>query len=329
MRILFSSAKAYELPFYQEFFASLPEAPTFMAESLGKHNYAIAETYPLLFLFVNDHLDAEALERLHAKGLQAIFLRCAGYNNIDIDTARNLGIAVARVPAYSPESIAEFTMAMALNLNRKLHKSYNRTRDYDFRLDDLVGTNLYNKTVGILGTGQIGHLVARYMHSFGARVLAYDLVENAELKRLGVVYVGRDEILRDSDILSFHLPLNAQTQHFIHQGNVMKLKPGVKILNTGRGGLLEAKALILGLKAKHIGGIALDVYEEESGVFFSDFSAAGIEDEVLIRLLSFPNVLVSSHQAYLTEESLQSIADTSIYNLQTFLNQDRNTNFLT
>lgn len=328
MEILFSSSREYELENFKSFFEQKSLKVRFQKESINSNTLATAFAYEVIFAFVNDCFDRANLETLAKHGLKAIFLRCAGFNNVDLEAAKELGIQVARVPSYSPEAIAEYTLALCLNLNRKIHKSYQRTREFDFRLDHLVGSNINNKVVAVLGTGKIGGLVAKYFSALGAKVIAYDKVVNPELEAMGIPYVEKEDLIASADILSFHLPLNEETHYFVNQKNVFLLKPGAKIINTGRGALLETKALIEALKKAHLSGIALDVYEEEENFFFEDHSFENLQDDKLARLISFPNVIVSSHQAYLSEEALKAIADTSIDNFRYFLGGEKNHNFL-
>ncbi|MEC9281891.1 MAG: NAD(P)-dependent oxidoreductase [Bdellovibrionota bacterium] len=328
MEILFSSSREYELENFKSFFQEKSLNVRFQMESINTNTLATAFGYSVIFAFVNDCFDRANLEKLAHEGLEAIFLRCAGFNNIDLEAAKEFGVQVARVPSYSPEAIAEYTLALCLNLNRKIHKSYQRTREFDFRLDHLVGSNLNNKVVAVLGTGKIGSLVAKYFSAFGSKVIAYDKTPNPELEEMGIPYVEKEEIIASADILSFHLPLNEETHYFIDRKNVFLLKPGAKIINTGRGGLIETKALIEALKKGHLSGVALDVYEEEENFFFEDHSFENLQDDKLARLISFPNVIVSSHQAYLSEEALKAIADTSIDNFRYFLGNEKNHNFL-
>ena len=271
-------------------------------------------------MFVNDPLDSAALETLANQGCKLILLRCAGYNNVDLDAAERLGMAVCRVPVYSPFAVAEHTVALILTLNRKVHKAYNRVRDGNFAIEGLIGFDLNDKTIGIVGTGRIGHILARICTGFGLHVLAHDLKPDAELEALGVRYVPFDELIKKSDIVSLLCPLTPQTHHLISKDVVRHMKPGVMLVNTSRGGLIDAKALIAGLKSGHIGSVALDVYEEEGDVFFEDLSDQVLQDDTLARLLSFPNVLITSHQAFFTREAMQEIAKTTLANATGYLN---------
>ena len=291
----------------------------FLEMKLNHETALFAHGADAVCAFVNDKLNAACLKALSDHEIKMVALRSAGFNHVDLNAAKELGINVARVPGYSPYAVAEYTLALLLCLNRKIHKSYARVRELNFSLDGLVGFDLYGKTVGVIGTGKIGFLFARTMAVLGCKVLAYDKTPNEELKVIeGVKYVELDELYQRSDIISLHVPLHPQTRHLINHESIHKMKEGVYLINTGRGGLIDTKALIHALKSKKIGGVALDVYEEEEEFFFNDLSEKGLSDDVLARLLTFPNVLVSSHQAFLTHEALANIAETTIHNLLEF-----------
>ncbi len=267
-------------------------------------------------VFVNDRLDRACLEILAAQGVCHVALRCAGFNNVDLAAARELGLAVTRVPAYSPHAVAEHTIALLLALNRKIHRAYNRVREFNFSLTGLVGFDLYSKAVGIIGTGKIGRCAAEIFRGFGCRVLAHDPFPLSDWAQAhDVAYLPLDDVLAQSDILSLHLPLTPESHHLLNAATLARLKPGAYVLNTSRGKLVDTHALIGALKAGRLGGVALDVYEEEEGVFFEDHSEHGLRDDELARLLSFPNVLVTSHQAFLTREALGEIARVTTGNL--------------
>jgi D-lactate dehydrogenase len=266
--------------------------------------------------FVNDRLDRACLETLAALGIGHVALRSAGFNHVDLMAARQLGIAVTRVPAYSPHAVAEHSVALLLSLNRKIHRAYNRVRDQNFSLTGLVGFDLFGKTCGIVGTGKIGRIAAQIFRGFGMRVVAYDPNPSAEWAMAnGVEYLDFDEVLRLSDVLSLHLPLNPGTHHIINAASLGRMKSGAVLINTSRGKLLDTSAVIDGLKGGHLSGVALDVYEEEEGVFFEDLSGSVLQDDELARLLMFPNVLVTAHQAFLTREALGEIARVTVGNL--------------
>ena len=272
-------------------------------------------------VFVNDRLDRPCLRLLAEQGVKLIALRCAGFNNVDLDYAKELGMRIVRVPAYSPNSVAEHTVALLLTLNRKIHRAFNRVRELNFSLNGLEGFDINGRTVGIIGTGKIGRITAQIFRGFGAKVLAYDPCQSAYwAKDNNIHYVELSELLTTSDIVSLHIPLLPDTHHLLNAESISQLKPGAIILNTSRGKLIDTTALIQGLKTRHIGGVALDVYEEEEGVFFEDLSGEVLQDDELSRLLTFPNVLITSHQAFLTQEALQEIAKSTISNIEKFEN---------
>ncbi len=268
--------------------------------------------------FVNDDVGAEAVAALSEAGVRLIALRCAGFNQVDLAAAEAAGIAVARVPAYSPHAVAEHVVAMILTLNRKTHRAYNRVREGNFALDGLLGFDLNGKTAGIVGTGRIGEVLARILAGFGCSLLAHDPVENPVCKALGVRYVGLDRLLGESDIVSLQCPLTPATHHLIDAAAIAKMKRSAMLINTSRGAVVDAKALILGLKSGALGSVGLDVYEEEADLFFEDLSNRIIPDDIFARLLTFPNVLITGHQAFFTREALDAIAETTIANVTAF-----------
>lgn len=290
----------------------------FLKTPLTRDTVRLAQGCQAICSFVNDRLDKENLENLHALGIRFIALRSAGFNHCDIAFAKKLGIRVARVPEYSPYAVAEHAVALLLTLNRKTHKAYNRTRELNFSLDGLIGFDLHQSVVGVVGTGKIGRQFAKILKGFGAKVLAFDLKPSEELLALGVEYVDLDALLARSKIVSLHVPLNTKTQHLMNDRTFQLMQAGALLINTGRGGLIETKALIASLKSGRLGGAALDVYEEEEGIFFEDLSVRGLKDDDLARLLTFPNVLITSHQAFLTNEALKNIAQTTAQNLVGF-----------
>jgi D-lactate dehydrogenase len=271
---------------------------------------ALAEGCEAVSCFVNDVLDGAALQVLARGRVRLVALRCTGFNNVDLESARTLGIAVARVPAYSPQAVAEHTVALMLSLNRNVHRAYARVREGDF---DMCG-----RTVGIVGTGQIGMALARILHGFGCKLLAVDPAPGDELVSLGGRYVALGELLRESDIVSLHCPLVPETRHLIDRAAVGQMKPGAMLLNTSRGAVVDTQAVIAGLKTGQIGRLGLDVYEEEAGMFFDDHSDQLLLDDVFARLLTFPNVLITGHQAFFTEDALRAIAETTIANITAF-----------
>ncbi|ORY57457.1 D-isomer specific 2-hydroxyacid dehydrogenase [Pseudomassariella vexata] len=278
----------------------------------------LAQHAEAVCVFVNDVLNADVLEALAESGVRAVLLRCAGYNNVDLKAAERLGIFVANVPSYSPEAVAEFAVALIQTLNRNTHRAYNRVREGNFNLDGLLGKTLHGKTVGIIGTGRIGVALARIMVGFGCKLLAYDPFEIDEITRLGE-YTDLDTLLQQSDIVSLHCPLMESTKHIINEKSLSKMKPGAMLINTSRGGLLNTKAVIAALKTKHLGGVALDVYEGEGALFYNDHSGDIIDDDELMRLTTFHNVLVCGHQAFFTEEALTEIGSCTIRNLADFI----------
>ncbi len=284
----------------------------FVSARLNLQTVELAKGFKVLCSFVSDRLDAKTLAALKALGVELIALRSAGYNHVDVQCARSLNLSVVRVPEYSPHAVAEHAVAMLLALNRKIHRAYARVREMNFSLDGLVGFDLYGKTVGVIGTGKIGAVFAEIMMGFGCRIFAFDLQPDEDLQKKGVKFVSWDVICRDSDILSLHIPLVPETRHILDANAFTALKPGAIVINTGRGGLIDTKAMVKALKSRKLGGAALDVYEEEEGIFFEDKSETGIDDDQLARLLTFPNVLVTSHQGFLTHEALKNIAETTL-----------------
>ncbi len=288
----------------------------FLDFRLGVTTAGAAQGAQVACLFVNDVADRAVLEVLASLGVKLIALRCAGFNNVDLAAARELGLAVVRVPAYSPHAVAEHTVALLLTLNRKIHRAYNRVREHNFSLAGLVGFDVCGKTVGIIGTGKIGCIAAQIFRGFEARVIAYDAFpDHAWAEKHGVSYVTMADLLAQSDILSLHCPLLAETRHLLDAKSLARTKPGVFIVNTSRGALIDTMALIAALKSGRVGGVALDVYEEEQGVFFEDLSGQVLQDDELSLLLNFPNVLITSHQAFLTREALSEIARVTTENL--------------
>jgi len=296
----------------------------FFPNSLTPDSAEATRGFRAACIFVNDQCDAPVIERLAAYGVEIIALRCAGFNHVDLDACEAHGIDVVRVPAYSPHAVAEHAIALILTLNRKLHEAYQRNRRGDFVLDGLVGFDLIGKTVGVVGTGQIGRCMAEILLAFGCRVLAFDLHPDPALaEREGVDYVPLDELFRESDIISLHVPLFPQTHHLLNREAFRAMKDGVMIINTSRGALVDTKALIGALKVGKVSAAGLDVYEEEAGIFFQDHSQRVLKDDVLARLLTFNNVLITSHQAFLTHEALGSIAETTLANLEEYVQGKR------
>lgn len=313
MRILFFSSHRYDEDSFRAAQARSGHGfeLVFQRAHLDVHTAPLAAGFEVVCPFVNDCLDADVLAVLAAGGTRLIALRSAGFNHVDLAAAQRLGLTVARVPAYSPHAVAEHAVGMILALNRRLHRACNRTREGDFSLDGLLGFDLAGKTVGVVGTGQIGQVFARIMAGFGCQLLAFDPFPQAAL---GVTYVPLPALLAQSDIVSLHCPLNADTHHLIDAGSLASMKMGAMLINTSRGGLIDSPALIDALKSGQLGHLGLDVYEEEADLFFEDRSADVLQDDVLARLLTFPNVIVTAHQAFFTREALAGIADTTLAN---------------
>lgn len=323
MDVVVFSTKGYDRTFLDEANekGGTPHALRYIEARLTIESVPLAQGVPAVCAFVNDVLDRPVLEALAAGGTRMIALRSAGFNNVDLKAAAELGIAVGRVPAYSPDSVAEHTVGLILTLNRKIHKAYARVREGNFALDGLLGFDLKGRTAGIIGAGKIGIAVARILTGFGCRVLAYDPAPPAGLEAAGAELVALDRLLAESDIVSLHCPLTPATHHLIDEDALKRMKRGVMLINTGRGALVDARALIGGLKSGAIGHLGLDVYEEESDLFFENLSDQILRDDVFARLLTFPNVLITGHQAFFTVEALTAIASTTIENLSAFENK--------
>ncbi len=296
--------------------------------ALDKDTAHAAAGFSIISIFVNDVCDAEVVERLAAIGVRLIALRCAGFNNVDLAACRQHSISVVRVPAYSPYAVAEHTVALMLMLNRKLHLAYQRNRAGYFVLEGLTGFDMRGKTVGVIGTGKIGKCTIDILLGFGCRVLAFDKYPSEKVHSLeGVDYVGMEQLLRQADIISLHIPLFRETRYLINAAAIEQMKAGVMLINTSRGGLVDTRALIDGLKSRKIGSAGLDVYEEEAGIFFHDMSDQVLTDDVLARLMTFNNVVITSHQAFLTHEALANIADTTLGNIDEFARGERATSY--
>ncbi|MCC2981049.1 2-hydroxyacid dehydrogenase [Sphingomonas sp. IC4-52] len=320
MKIATFSTKAYDRAFLSAANAAHGGRHdiVFLESRLSKETAPLGQGATGICAFVNDVLDRRVLETLYAGGTRLIALRCAGFNNVDLVAARDLGIQVGRVPAYSPEAVAEHTAALMLSLSRNIHRAYARVREGNFSLDGLTGFNFHGRTVGIVGTGKIGVCVARIMAGLGCQILGHDPGENRDFLAAGGRYVAMDELFAQADIITLHCPLTPDTRHLIDHAAIERMKPGVMIINTGRGALVETRALIDGLKSGKIGHVGLDVYEEESDLFFENLSGQIIQDDVFARLLTFPNVLITGHQAFLTREALTAIAETTMENVAAF-----------
>ncbi len=318
MKIAVFGAKPYDRTSFATANATRGHMLTFFDPHLDADTARLAEGFECVCAFVNDVLDRSVIEKLANGGTRLIALRCAGFNNVDLAASREFGITVARVPAYSPHAIADHTLGLILALNRNLHRAYNRVREGNFALDGLLGFDLNGKTAGIVGTGQIGTFVAKALSGFGTRVIAHDIQTNPDCLALGVEYVSLNHLLAESEIITLHCPLTPQTRHLIDREALEKVKPGVMLINTSRGAVVDARAAIEGLKSGRIGHLGLDVYEGEAEIFFEDGSHRALADDVLARLLTFPNVLVTGHQAFFTREALAAIAETTLDNASAF-----------
>ncbi len=319
MKIAFFDTHEFEKDFFAEKVKKYQNMQIyFLNVRLTEQTVLMASGCDAVCAFVNDQLNANVLAELKKLNVQLVALRSAGFNNVDLEAAKKNNIRVTRVPEYSPYAVAEHAVALIQTLNRKTHKAYNRVREGNFSLEGLVGFDLHKKTVGLIGTGRIGSAMAKIMLGFGCQVLAHDIQPKEELKAAGVCYVQLEDLLKASDIISLHVPLNPKTKHLLNEESLKLVKPDVMIINTSRGALIDTPALIRALKKKKIGSAGLDVYEEEEGVFFHDFSGQGISDDVLARLLTFPNVMLTSHQGFLTQEALNNIAETTLENIQNF-----------
>jgi len=321
MKVAVFSARPYDREFLDQ--ANARRAPgqqhefVYLDATLGSRTASLAEQCDAVCVFVNDRLDNGVLETLHGLGVRAVLLRCAGFNNVDLAAATRLGLFVARVPSYSPEAVAEHALALIMTLNRRMHRAYNRVREGNFMLDGLLGRTLHGQTAGVIGTGNIGLATARILHGLGCTVLGHDPYPSEAFKAHGT-YVPLDELLARADIVSLHCPLTKDTHHLIDDASLRLMKPGAMLVNTSRGALIDTDAVIRALKARHLGQLAIDVYEQESALFFQDHSGEIIDDETFQRLLTFPNVLVTGHQGFFTAEALQEISETTLSNLEHF-----------
>ncbi|MCK4705193.1 MAG: 2-hydroxyacid dehydrogenase [Gammaproteobacteria bacterium] len=326
MKIVFFSAKPYDEQFFKLSNTKFNHQLRFIETSLSSETTNLIKDESVVCVFVNDILDKDVLVKLKTAGIQLIAFRCAGFNNIDIKTANKLGIKVIRVPAYSPNAIAELTVGLMISLNRKIHQAYYRVRNGDFSLNGQLGFDFSGRTAGVIGTGKIGSIVAQILKAFGMTVLAYDPVINPNCKKLGVLYVDKDELLTRSDIITLHCPLTSETNHLINEVALSKMKDGVMLINTSRGAVLDTCAIIKALKSKKIGYLGLDVYEQESNLFFKDMSCEIIQDDTFQRLITFPNVLITAHQGFFTSDALTNIATTTLNGVEEFEHNKKLTN---
>ena len=318
IKVAFYDAKAYDIPSFEQHGALHDIQFRFLETKLNADTVALAKDCAAVCVFVNDDVNAQVIEQLYEYGVKLIALRSAGYNNVDVQAAFGK-IHVVHVPAYSPYAVAEHAMALLLTSVRRIHKAYNRTREFNFSLNGLTGFDLHGKTVGVIGTGRIGRIFIDICKGFGMQVICYDPYPAADS---GLSYVALDELFARSDIISLHSPLTNETRHMIDADAIENMKKGVVIVNTSRGALIDAEALLEGIKARKIGAACLDVYEEEADVFFEDLSGHILNDDLLSRLISMPNVIVTSHQAFLTEEALNNIAETTVNNILSCFNED-------
>ncbi|MEM0941364.1 MAG: 2-hydroxyacid dehydrogenase [Bacteroidota bacterium] len=306
-KFLLEAGKGHDLEFH------------FFEDALSEDMASFIRGFKIICLFVNDKVSQPVIEKLASQNVKLIALRCAGFNNVDMKAAAQQGIKVVRVPAYSPYAVAEHTLAMILTLNRKTHRAFNRVRENNFSLNGLMGFDLNGKTVGVIGTGKIGQIFCKIMLGLNCQVIAFDPFPSEEMQTLGVKYHTFEEIFRQSDILSLQCPLTDETQHLINDDSISKMKDGVMLINTSRGGLIDTEALIRSLKSQKIGFLGIDVYEQEENLFFNDLSDQIIQDDLIMRLITFPNVLITAHQAFFTENALRNIAETTVMNINQFL----------
>lgn len=316
MKTAVFSTQSYDKEYLERENSHFGHTLFFYESSLKEKTVRLAENFEAVCVFVNDAITREVIVKLAEMGVKAIVLRCAGFNNVDIEAACQYGIKVLRVPAYSPHAVAEHALALIMTLNRKTHKAYNRVREGNFSIERLTGFDLCGKTVGVVGTGKIGALFARIMMGIGCRIIAFDRYPNPSLAADGVSYTSLDELFRISDIISLHCPLTPETHHMINSSSLAEMKKGVMLINTSRGKLIDTEAAIEALKNEHLGYLGIDVYEQEENLFFKDLSELIIRDDKIRRIMTFPNVLVTAHQAYFTDNALQQIARTTLQNLQ-------------
>ena len=321
MKLAFFDTKSYDIPGFDRYALPAGIEIKYYEPNLNQDTVSLAKGFDAVCVFVNDTVDAVVVDRLYEMGVKAIVLRCAGFNNVDIKACEGK-LRVFRVPAYSPHAVAEHAMALLLTINRRTHKAYIRTREFNFSLQGLAGFDLYGKTVGIIGTGKIGRVFADICKGFGMNVLAYDKFPAANS---GLNYVELPELFEKSDIISLHCPLTEETRHIINAESIAMMKKGVTLINTSRGALVNTEDLITGIKDRKVGAACLDVYEEEGDLFYEDYSGHIVEDDKLVRLIAMPNVIVTSHQAFLTNEALDNIAATTVNNLTRFFSGDPDT----
>jgi D-lactate dehydrogenase len=318
MRVAIYSSKPYERPFLDAANAAAAHELGYLDARLAEPTAGLSHGAPAVSIFVGDDATAPVLRALHAGGTRLLALRSAGFNHVDVAEAERLGMVVARVPAYSPYSVAEHAVGLMLTLNRKFHRAYARVREQNFALDGLMGFDMHGKAVGVIGTGTIGEVVCRILRGFGCRVLAFDPARSPACEGFGVEYVPLTDLFAWSDIVTLHCPLTPATKHLINAAALALMKPGVMLINTSRGAVVDTRALIAALKRGHVGSVGLDVYEEEGDLFFKDLSTEVIHDDVFVRLLTFPNVVITAHQGFFTREACAAIAQTTIGNVTGF-----------
>ena len=318
MKVAFFSTKSYDKEYFDQVNSDGHYQFSYFEASLNTATAALAKEHNTVCLFVNDKADKQTIEQLASNGIRLIALRCAGFNNVDLEAASKNNIKIVRVPAYSPEAVAEHAVALILTLNRKTHKAYNRVRESNFSLENLTGFNLHGKTVGVIGTGKIGQAFCRIMLGFGCKIMAYDKFTSQEMIKAGVRYCTLDDVLGQSDIISLHCPLVPETQHLINKKAFSKMKKGAMLINTSRGAVIDTADAIEALKKGQLGYFGLDVYEQEEKLFFKDLSERIIADDMITRLISFPNVLITSHQGFFTKEALEQIAMITLKNIGDF-----------
>lgn len=324
MKVGVFSSKSYDKKFLSEFNQQQDIELVFIEGKLDMATVGLCRDYDAISVFVNDDLGKDVIEQLKLSRVGHIALRCAGFNNLDVQAAKDCGISVSRVPDYSPVAVAEHTVALMQTLNRKLHKAYNRVKEGNFSLEGLLGFNLQQKTIGLIGTGRIGIATARILHGYGCKLICYDKYPQEEITRYGAQYVELDELFASADVISLHCPLTEETLHLINDNTISKMRDGVMIINTSRGGLIDTQAVVDGLKRKKIAHLGLDVYEMESELFFEDKSLEIIQDDLFQRLSTFPNVLITAHQGFFTQEAMANIAQTTLANLGLFNKGEQN-----
>jgi D-lactate dehydrogenase len=326
MRVVFFGTKEYDKIWFEPLSKKYNADIHFVEARLNEETAVLADGAQAVCIFVNDNADKNTVDKLYKLGVRLILLRCAGFNNVDLKACKDK-ITVLRVPGYSPEAVAEYSAALLLAVNRKIHRAYIKTREFNMSINGLMGVDMHGKTAGIIGTGKIGIAMIKILNGFGMNILAYDPYPN---KALNINYVPLDELLKHSDVISLHCPLTKENYHLICSDNIEKMKNGVFIINTSRGALIDTDDLLEAIKVGNkIGGVALDVYEEEEGIFYEDLSDEGIRDDNLARLVTFPNVIITSHQGYFTKEAMQAIAVTTLENLKMFENNEKLVNEVT